>query len=161
MRVICLEAVYQLAKRDKRVVFIGSDLGAGVLAKFKEEMPDRFFMEGISEQHVIGMAAGLAMDGFIPYVNTIGTFLTKRSPISNIFLPRKFVTNNPSIYTSKTVRIIPNPGISRLIFFKIGPDISSSLVKRNLITTNVKYKGKRVAKPANNFDLNFCIMRFI
>ena len=78
MRIICLEAVYQLAKLDKRVIFIGSDLGAGVLAKFREEMPDRFFMEGISEQHVIGMAAGLAKEGFIPYVNTIGTFLTRR-----------------------------------------------------------------------------------
>jgi len=35
-------------------------------------------MEGISEQHIIGMAAGLAFDGFIPYVNTIATFLTRR-----------------------------------------------------------------------------------
>jgi transketolase len=35
-------------------------------------------MEGVSEQNVIGMAAGLAMDGFIPYINTIATFLTRR-----------------------------------------------------------------------------------
>ena len=41
-------------------------------------MPDRFFMEGVCEQHIVGMAAGLAMDGFIPYVNTIATFLTRR-----------------------------------------------------------------------------------
>jgi transketolase len=41
-------------------------------------MPDRFFMEGVSEQAIIGMAAGLAMDGFIPYINTIATFLTRR-----------------------------------------------------------------------------------
>ena len=33
-------------------------------------------MEGVSEQHVIGMSAGMA-NGFIPYVNTIATFLTK------------------------------------------------------------------------------------
>ncbi len=44
----------------------------------KKEIPERFFMEGVSEQHVIGMAAGLAMNGFIPYVNTIATFLTRR-----------------------------------------------------------------------------------
>lgn len=78
MRVKALKAVYELAKRDPRVVFIGSDLGPGVLSEFKEEMPDRFFMEGIAEQHVIGMAAGLAREGFIPYVNTIATFLTRR-----------------------------------------------------------------------------------
>jgi transketolase len=44
----------------------------------KKEMPERFFMEGVSEQHIIGMAAGLAMEGFIPYVNTIATFITRR-----------------------------------------------------------------------------------
>jgi transketolase len=44
----------------------------------KKEMPERFLMEGVSEQHVIGMAAGMAMEGFIPYVNTIATFLTRR-----------------------------------------------------------------------------------
>jgi transketolase len=78
MRITCLQSVYELAKRDPRVLFIGSDLGAGVLSHFKEEMPDQFLMEGISEQHVIGMAAGLAKEGYIPYVNTIATFLTRR-----------------------------------------------------------------------------------
>ena len=60
------------------MVFIGSDLGAGVLDEMKKNMPSRFFMEGVSEQHIIGMAAGLALEGFIPYVNTIATFLTRR-----------------------------------------------------------------------------------
>lgn len=78
MRKTCLDEVYNLAKKDNRVVFVGSDLGAGVLSKFKEEMPERFFMEGISEQHIVGMSAGLAMCGFIPYVNTIATFITRR-----------------------------------------------------------------------------------
>lgn len=78
MRKVCLDSVYQLAKADPRIVFIGSDLGPGVLNNMKREIPERFFMEGISEQHVIGMAAGLAMEGFIPYVNTIATFLTRR-----------------------------------------------------------------------------------
>ena len=58
--------------------FIGSDLGAGTLDQFKEEMPDRFFMEGVSEANIIGMAGGLALEGKIPYVNTIATFLTRR-----------------------------------------------------------------------------------
>lgn len=78
MRRTSLDMVYELAKQDERVVFIGSDLGAGTLDAFRDEMPDRFFMEGVSEANIIGMAAGLAMDGFIPYVNTIATFLTRR-----------------------------------------------------------------------------------
>ncbi|MEI6790888.1 MAG: transketolase, partial [Myxococcaceae bacterium] len=75
---MALDSIYDLAKKDERVIFIGSDLGPTVLSNMKKEMPSRFFMEGISEQHIIGMAAGLAMEGFIPYVNTIATFLTRR-----------------------------------------------------------------------------------
>lgn len=78
MRKTSLEMVYELAKKDKRVFFIGSDLGVGTLKKFQQEMPERFFMEGISEANIIGMAAGLAMEGKIPYVNTIATFLSRR-----------------------------------------------------------------------------------
>ncbi|MBT6199942.1 MAG: transketolase [Bacteroidetes Order II. Incertae sedis bacterium] len=78
MRRTCLNCVYNLAQRDERVVFVGSDLGPGVLDDMKQHMPDRWFMEGVAEQHVVGMAAGLAMEGFIPYVNTIATFLSRR-----------------------------------------------------------------------------------
>jgi len=78
MRKMALDCVYKLSKIDERVVFIGSDLGPGVLDKMKTEFPDRFFMEGVSEQYIVGMAAGMAMEGFIPYVNTIATFLTRR-----------------------------------------------------------------------------------
>ena len=78
MRKTSLNMVYELAQQDERVLFIGSDLGPGVLDDFKKNIPERFFMEGIAEQHIIGMAAGLAFDGFIPYVNTIAVFLTRR-----------------------------------------------------------------------------------
>ena len=78
MRKIVLDQVYELAKKDKRIVYIGSDLGAGILDNFKKEMPERFFMEGVSEQALIGMSAGLAMEGKIVYFNTIATFITRR-----------------------------------------------------------------------------------
>jgi transketolase len=78
MRRVCLQSVHELAIKDERVVFIGSDLGPGTLDKMAKEIPERFFMEGVSEQHIIGMAAGMAMEGFIPFVNTIASFLTRR-----------------------------------------------------------------------------------
>lgn len=78
MRKTCLDMVFELARQDERIFFIGSDLGVGVLKQFREELPDRFLMEGVSEANIIGLAAGLALEGKIPYINTIATFLTRR-----------------------------------------------------------------------------------
>ena len=54
----CLNTIYNSSK-DKKVIFIGSDLGPGVLSEFKKIPKD--FYEGV-EQSIIGLA-GLAMDG--------------------------------------------------------------------------------------------------
>lgn len=78
MRKACLNEIYKLAKNDERILFFGSDIGAGTLANFQKEMPERFFMEGVSEAAIIGVMAGLAMNGKIPYMNTVGVFLTRR-----------------------------------------------------------------------------------
>jgi transketolase len=78
MRKKSLDMVYELAKQDTRIFFIGSDLGVGTLDNFRKEMPERFFMEGVSEANIVGLAAGLALEGKIVYVNTIATFLTRR-----------------------------------------------------------------------------------
>ena len=78
MRRRALVAIHAMAREDKNVLFVGSDLGVGVLSEMKEELPGQFFMEGASEQHIIGMAAGLAMSGKTVFVNTIGSFLTRR-----------------------------------------------------------------------------------
>jgi transketolase len=70
--------IYELAKRDKRPLFIGSDLSPGMLDEMRKEMPDRWYMEGITEANLIGMSAGLAMEGYMPFANTIATFITRR-----------------------------------------------------------------------------------
>ncbi len=78
MRPTCIDKVFELARRDPRVAYIGSDLDPPLVKRMNAEMPGRAFMEGVSEQHVVGMAAGLAMEGFIPFVHTIATFITRR-----------------------------------------------------------------------------------
>lgn len=78
MRKTCVDKIYDLAKKDSRVVFIGSDLSPGMLNEMKIEMPNRHYMEGVAEMNAVGMAAGMALDGHIPYVNTIATFITRR-----------------------------------------------------------------------------------
>lgn len=78
MRQKILQVLEKIAEKNKKIVFIGSDLGPKTLINFKKKFPDRFYMEGAAEQHIISMARGLAKEGFIPYINTISTFLTRR-----------------------------------------------------------------------------------
>lgn len=110
MRQACLDMVYELAKTDERIFFIGSDLGVGTMDKFKQAIPDRFFMEGVSEANIIGMATGLALEGKIPYVNTIATFLTRRC-FEQIVLDACLHNAN--------VRLIGNGG--GLVYAPLGP----------------------------------------
>lgn len=79
MRKTGLQTIYDMAKEDKDIVFIGSDLGVDTLKEFKDSLPDQFIMEGVSEGHLIGMAAGMAHTGATVFVNTIATFLTRRA----------------------------------------------------------------------------------
>ena len=79
MRKTALNTVYKLARSNSRIIFIGSDLGYGTLQDMQKELPGQFFMEGISEQHIVGFAAGLAKEGFIPFINTIANFFTRRA----------------------------------------------------------------------------------
>jgi transketolase len=78
MRQTALNLVYELARRDPRIVFIGSDLGPDTLKLLKAGLPNQFLMEGVSEANIVTMAAGLALEGKIPYINTIATFLSRR-----------------------------------------------------------------------------------
>ena len=110
MRKMCLDMVYELAKEDERIFFIGSDLGVKTLAQFKEEIPGRFIMEGISEANVVGMATGLALEGKIPYVNTIATFITRRC--------YEQVVLDASLH-NVNVRLIGNGG--GLVYAPLGP----------------------------------------
>ncbi len=79
MRKAALAAIEGLLDTNDSVIFVGSDLGAGTLAAAKLRHPGRVLMEGIAEQHLVGFAAGLALEGYVPYVHTIGTFLTRRA----------------------------------------------------------------------------------
>lgn len=74
-----LEEIYNLAKKHPEVVFIGSDLGPGTLDHFRDELPDQFYMEGISEAHIVSMASGLSSEGNKVYINTIAPFFTRRA----------------------------------------------------------------------------------
>ena len=70
----------ELAEADPRVVAVVNDsVGSSKLAAFQERFPERLINVGIAEQDMVGVAAGLANGGKIPFVSAASCFLTARA----------------------------------------------------------------------------------
>ena len=78
MRNAFIRGLTALAERDDRVVFLTGDLGYKLFDNFAERFPGRFLNAGVAEQNMVGVAAGLALEGFRPFVYSIATFATLR-----------------------------------------------------------------------------------
>ena len=72
-----VRAIAELAEQDDQVVLVSQDFGA--LAGFTERFPARHFDVGISEQNLIGVAAGLAHAGKLPFVLGMAPFVSMRA----------------------------------------------------------------------------------
>ncbi|WP_282606189.1 transketolase family protein [Pelagibius sp. Alg239-R121] len=73
------DALVASAASDPRVVALGADLSAPTETDvIRDAMPDRFFMVGIQEANLIGVASGMAKMGDIPFANSFSVFLTRR-----------------------------------------------------------------------------------
>lgn len=69
----------ELGRKDKKIVVLDADLaGSTKSGMFGKEFPERFFNCGIAEQNMIGVAAGLATMGLIPFVSTFAMFAACR-----------------------------------------------------------------------------------
>jgi transketolase len=67
-RDVFISTLYEQAKKDKDIYLISVDMGAAALDEWREKLPGQFFAAGISEQHAMNFAAGLAARGKKPYV---------------------------------------------------------------------------------------------
>ncbi len=79
MRTAYLDTLYELASRDKNVYALISDNGAIVYDKYRKDLESQYLNLGISEANMLGMAAGMASCGKIPFAYTIGAFLAYRA----------------------------------------------------------------------------------
>ncbi len=69
-----------IAKKNKDLIVLSADLGrSSGLARFKSEFPDQYLSVGISEQNLIGVAAGLANEGHKVFVTSFAPFLSMRA----------------------------------------------------------------------------------
>src|SRR5207249_12082527 len=104
MRDAYAEALLELGQEDPRVVVLGADTSVSIKTSlFGDRYPDRFFNVGIAEANMMGIAAGLALAGKIPFVTTYAAFV-----------PGKCVDQirNAIAYPSPSVKIVSShPGL--------------------------------------------------
>jgi transketolase len=73
------EGLVELGKENPKIFVLGADTTSSVaINTFRDMFPDRFIDVGIAETNLLGMAAGLAVAGFIPFVSTYGVFASGR-----------------------------------------------------------------------------------
>ena len=79
-RVAFAETLIEVAGADERIVAVCNDsVGSSNLVGFQKQFPERLINVGIAEQNMVGVAAGLANGGFIPFVCGAAPFLTGRA----------------------------------------------------------------------------------
>ena len=121
------EKLVELAKNNKKIVAITAAMKDGTgLAEFANEYPDRFFDVGIAEQHALTFAAGLAIEGMIPFVPIYSSFYQRAydQVIHDICMK-----NLPVVMCVDRAGIVgadgeTHQGILDLSFFKVIPNLT-------------------------------------
>ncbi len=100
LRTVFVETLQDLMKTDDRVVVLEADLGgASGTTKIAQSNPDRFVQCGIAEADMMGIAAGMSAEGFVPFVHTFGPFATRRV-FDQVYLSGAYAKNTINIYGS-------------------------------------------------------------
>ncbi len=96
------KTLVDLGREFPSIVVLDADLNtSSKIVYFKKAFPDRFFQIGIAEQNLFGMAAGLALTGYIPFPSTFAAFVARRAadqiaisiayPNLNVKIPGSYV----------------------------------------------------------------------
>jgi transketolase len=129
------ETLIELANEGVKVVAVDADLsGSTTTAKFGKAYPDRLFNVGIAEQNMIGVAAGLAVEGMVPFTGSFAVFATGRAYDQ---------VRNTVCYSQLGVKLTPtHAGIT------VGPDGGSHQMLEDIALMRV-LPGMRVLVPAD------------
>ena len=72
------DQIYEISKKNKKIVFLTADISAYSLPKFKKKFPKKFYNVGIAEQGMINIASGMAMNEKKVFIFSMIPFLTMR-----------------------------------------------------------------------------------
>lgn len=100
LRDCVVETLQELMKDDDKITALEADLGgASGFTKIKKTNPERFIQCGIAEANMMGVAAGLSLTGFKPFMHTFAPFATRRV-FDQLFLSGAYAGNTINVYGS-------------------------------------------------------------
>jgi transketolase len=109
LRAVYTDTLIELMTENDKVICLEADLGksSGTVPRVWDAFPDRFFDVGVAEANMIGISAGLANEGMIPFCATFSPFATRRAydqitiSIAYAENPVKIVGTAPGVTTAK------------------------------------------------------------
>lgn len=100
LRVVVVDALKETMKNNEQVIALDADLGgASKWTDLIKTNPDRFINIGIAEANMVGVAAGLNLTGYVPFIHTFGPFATRRV-LDQIYLSGAYSKNTINIFGS-------------------------------------------------------------
>jgi transketolase len=150
------EVVTELAATDRRIVMLDGDLGSSTRGQvFEDAYPDRYFQMGIAEQNMLGVAAGMALMGCIPFISTFVAFALHR-PLDQIRVLIAQTGANVKItagYTGlmtgragKTHQIVDDIAVARAMPGMVVLSPADEVEARQVLTWCVGYDGPVVVR---------------
>lgn len=83
LRKAFIQTLTQLAEKDPKIILIIGDVGFSFLEDYIKRFPNQFLNPGVLEQSMMSIAAGMAREGWKPYVYTMSNFILLR-PIEQV-----------------------------------------------------------------------------
>ena len=152
-------ALVELGKSNQDVVVVDADLGDSTKAEsFGKEFPERYFTAGIAEQDMIGIAAGLAVSGKIPYASTFAIFSERafefvRNIVSRNKLNVKLAGSHAGIHTGedgKSAQAIEDISIYRTLPNMIVIQPCDYIETKKAVHALVNYNGSSYMRLLRN-----------
>ena len=151
LRLVFGETVTELAARDPRIVVLDGDLGSSTQARiFEDAYPERFFQMGIAEQNMLGVAAGMAQVGLVPFISTFVAFALHR-PLDQIRVliaqtgaNVKITAGYCGLFTGKagkTHQIVDDISVARAIPGMVVISPADEVETREVLAWSLEYDG--------------------
>ena len=157
LREVFGEVVTELAASDPRIVMLDGDLGSSTRAQiFEDAFPERYYQMGIAEQNMLGVAAGMAKMGCIPFISTFVAFALHR-PLDQIRVliaqtgaNVKITAGYTGLFTGragKTHQIVDDISIARAMPGMVVVSPADEVETREVLAWSVRLRGTGLHPP--------------